>query len=87
MKIRIIAGSINLSIPVPLRMAGFAIRNMPESLFLELRKKVSAPHDRLICRENLLFFYEACRDDLLAHQGLEIIHVEQRDGTFVSVVL
>lgn len=87
MKITIKTERRNFSMPVPWVMAGFAIRNIPDSMFEEMREKVSAPYDQLVCRENLLFLYEECKDALMEYGGLELIRVEGADGTFISVVV
>lgn len=87
MKIRIRTKSFKFSMPVPLSLAGGVIRMIPDVAFREMRKDVPPPYDELICKETVLQFYLACKEELMQYQGLEIIHVEARDGTFVSIIL
>lgn len=87
MKIVIKTDKTNLSMPVPLKMAGFAIKNIPESTFEKLREKLPHPYAKALCKENLAFLFEETRGELEAYKGLEIIHAKKEDGTYVSVVL
>ena len=87
MKIVIKTDKTDLSMPVPLRMAGFAIRNIPDSVLENLRAKLPQPYAKSLCKENLAFLFEECRDELEKHKGLEIINARKEDGTYVSIVL
>lgn len=73
--------------PVPLRMADVAIKAMPDAAFEKMRRKVQPPYDRLICKENVSMVFRECRDIFRENKGLEIIHVEAHDGTYVSIKL
>lgn len=72
---------------MPTALAGAAIKVMPEQAFAAMRKNVPLPYDRLVSRENFLLVYEICREILIENKGLEIVHVEAADGTFVSIIL
>ena len=72
---------------MPTALAGAAIKVMPEQAFAAMRKNVPPPYDRLVSRENFLLVYEICREILIENKGLEIVHVEAADGTFVSIIL
>lgn len=87
MKIRIRSGNFKFFLPVPTALAGAAIKVMPEQAFAAMRKNIPLPYDRLVSRENFLFVYEICREILIENKGLEIVHVEAADGTFVSIIL
>ncbi|SCJ90261.1 Uncharacterised protein [uncultured Eubacterium sp.] len=87
MKIRIRSGNFKFFLPVPTALAGAAIKVMPEQAFAAMRKNVPLPYDRLVSRENFLLVYEICREILIENKGLEIVHVEAADGTFVSIIL
>ena len=82
MKIRIRSGNFKFFLPVPSALAGAAIKVMPEQAFAAMRKNVP-----LVSRENFLLVYEICREILIENKGLEIVHVEAADGTFVSIIL
>ncbi len=87
MKIRIRSGGFKFFLPVPTALAGAAIKVMPDQAFAAMGKNVPPPYDRLVSRKNFLLVYEACREILIENKGLEIVHVEAADGTFVSIVL
>ena len=87
MKIRIRSGNFKFFLPVPTALAGATIKVMPEQAFAAMRKNVPLPYDRLVSRENFLLVYEICREILIENKGLEIVHVEAADGTFVSIIL
>lgn len=87
MKITIKTDRVDFSMPVPWSMAGFALKNMPDHLFNEMKRKVAPPYDVLVCRENLMFLYEECKDALMECRGLEIIHAEGADGTYISIII
>lgn len=87
MKIKIITASFKFSTPVPLSLAGGVIRMIPDAAFREMGKQVPPPYNELVCKETVLQFYLACKDQLAQYKGLEIIHVEGHDGTFVSIIL
>lgn len=87
MKIIIKTDKTDFSMPVPLRMAGFAIRNIPDSTLEKFREKIPQPYAKALCKENLAFLFEECRDELEKYKGLEIINARKEDGTYVSIVL
>lgn len=87
MKIRIRSGNFKFFLPVPTALAGAAIKVMPQEAFAAMRKDVPPPYDRLVSKKNFLLIYETCREIFMENKGLEIVHVEAADGTFVSIVL
>ncbi|MDO4273679.1 MAG: hypothetical protein Q4D16_08415 [Eubacteriales bacterium] len=87
MRIIVRAKGVNLWIPVPLCLASAAVSLMPESAFLEMRKSVAPPYDELITKEFLREIVRECRFVLKQYKGLEMIHVEAHDGTYVSVTI
>ncbi|MDO4745324.1 MAG: hypothetical protein Q4B18_02075 [Bacillota bacterium] len=87
MKIVIKTENTNFSMPVPMNMAAFAIKKIPESTLERFREKLPKPYDKVICKENLIFVFEECRQELEAFRGLEIVKSEREDGTYVSVVI
>lgn len=76
-----------ISMPVPLRLAGFVIKMIPESVFYKMTEDVPAPYEELISKENFCFIFDTCMDTLREHKGLEVVHVDASDGTFISIRL
>lgn len=87
MKIVIKTDKTDLSMPVPMSMAAFAIKNIPDSVLDKFRAKLPQQYAKALCKENLVFLFEECRKELDGNKGLEIISAKRDDGTFVSVVL
>lgn len=75
------------TIPVPVVMAGFCIKLLPERLFIELQSQTPQPYRCLVTKEYIRMILDECIDILKCNKGLEIIHVEAADGTFVSIKL
>lgn len=87
MKIKIRTKDFRFSMPVPVSMAGFVLKFLPESLFIEMRTNTPEPYAALVTRENLNMILWECMDIIKENKGLEIVHVEASDGTFVSIRL
>lgn len=87
MKITIRTPKVVFSMPVPLSMAGFAVKSIPEAAFREMRRKVPAPYDQLVTKDTIIMYFNECRDEFSGNKGLEIIHAEGHDGTYISVIL
>lgn len=78
---------VNLRIPVPMGMASLAVKVIPEAAFRQMRRDVPLPYDVLITRQVLVMLLDECMDILKENKGLEVVHVEAADGTFVSIKL
>ena len=78
---------VNLRIPVPMGMASLAVKVIPEAAFRQMRRDVSPPYDVFITRQILVMLLDECMDILKENKGLEVVHVEAADGTFVSIKL
>lgn len=87
MKIVVRTGNVNFSMPVPLGMVDLAIKAMPEAVFEKMREKSEPPFDRFICKKTVSVIFRECRDIFKENKGLEIVHVEGHDGTYVSIKL
>lgn len=87
MKIHIRTTGFKMRLPIPIGLVGTAIRLMPQSALLEMRKSVPEPYWNMLTKEFLYFIYKECRDILREYHGIEIIHVEASDGTYVSIKL
>lgn len=87
MRIIVKTKGLNFHMPVPLGLARFAVRKMPEAAFVRMRKDIPAPYDKLVSKEYLGVILVECMDVLKENKGLEIIHVEACDGTYVSITL
>lgn len=87
MKVKIIAKDVHFSMPVPMAMIGFVVKLIPERIFTEMRATAPEPYDSLITKETVSMILSECLDILKENKGLELIHVEASDGTFVSITL
>lgn len=87
MKIKIRSSDVKFSMPVPVSMIGFVIRMIPDKMFEEMRKNTPEPYSSLVTRDTLSIIATDCLDVLKENKGLEIVHVEARDGTFISIRL
>lgn len=87
MKIVIKTDKTDLSMPVPMSMASFAIRNIPDSVLDKFRAKLPPAYAKALCKENLVFIFEECRKELEGYKGLEVVSASKEDGTYISVVL
>lgn len=87
MRVKIRTEGFRLSLPVPVSLAGFIIRLLPARLYDEMRADVPEPYSCLLTREGILGVLSACMDIVRENRGLEVVHVEAGDGTFVSIKL
>lgn len=87
MKIIIKSDKTNLTMPVPMNMAAFAIRKIPDAVLERFREKLPAEYAKAICKENLIFIFETCRPELEKFKGLEIVNARKEDGTLISVII
>lgn len=87
MKIKIVSGGKKINIPMPLSMAGFAIKNIPDSVLAKFCENIPQQYAKAICKENLAFIFNECRGELEAFAGTEIVFGEKSDGTMISIVL
>lgn len=87
MRVRIRTEGLRLFLAVPLPLVGFAVRCLPERVYAEMQARTPGPYDRLLTKEHIRLLWQSCADGLRGFKGLEIIHVEAADGTYVSVRL
>ena len=87
MKVKIKTRDLNFSMPVPVTMVGMVAKLVPERVYGKLREQTPEPYDCLVSKENISLILSACIDILKENKGLEVVHVEGRDGTFVSIKL
>lgn len=87
MKVIVKSKDVNLWIPVPMGMASLAVKAIPEAAFTQMRREVPAPYDTLLTKKVLVMLLNECMGILKDNKGLEIVHVEASDGTFVSITL
>lgn len=87
MRIRVRTKELRLFIPIPDAMAGFAVRFLPERAFEEMRADTPEPYCSLVTKENISMLVGECLEIIKENKGLEIVHVEAADGTFVSITL
>ena len=87
MKITIRTKDPGISMPVPLARADMAIRAVPDKVYRKAAEKLGRPYDCLVSREMISLMFSECRDVFRGSKGLEILHIEGHDGTFVSITL
>lgn len=87
MRIIVRSEEANFRLPIPLCLANAVVTLLPRSLFTKLRESVPAPYDELITKELARSLVRECLSVLRQYKGLELIHVEAGDGTFVSIRL
>lgn len=87
MKVKVITSDIHFSMPVPVSMIGFVVRLLPESVLAELRNQTPEPYCELITKETISMILGESIAVLKENKGLEVVHVEGSDGTFVSITL
>lgn len=88
MKIRVRADKVRFSLAVPVSMAAWAVRRIPDSVFLaRVRSRIKPPYDELATKEHIGLLIDSCSDVLKEHRGLEIVHVETSAGDLISIVL
>lgn len=85
MRIRIRAKRCRLFLPVPLGLAGFAIKLIPNRVFVGIQESTPEGCRPLVTKESIMFLAGECLDALKASKGLEVVHVEAADGAFVSI--
>ena len=87
MKVKIRTADFRFSMPLPVTMIGFVMKRIPERVYEKMRENTPVPYDSLITKENISMILEECIDILKENKGLEMVHVEAKDGTFVSIKL
>ena len=87
MKIKVRSERTRFSIAVPTSMAAWVVKRIPDSVFKRARKKAGQSFARHMTKENLRLILAECGDVLKENKGLEVVHVEAADGTFVSIIL
>ena len=87
MRIKVRTQDVRLFLPLPVSMIGFALRLLPASVFEEMRTNMPEPYSGLVTRESISMIVKECIDITRENRGLEVIHVEAKDGTFVSIRL
>lgn len=87
MKVKIRTKDVRFSMPVPVTMIGFVIKLIPEKVFEEMKVNIPEPYSSLITKEYISMILGECIDILKENKGLEMVHVEAKDGTYVSIRL
>lgn len=87
MRIIVRSNGINLWLPIPLCLASAAVFLIPTSSIENIRESVPAPYRDFITKPLLAELVRDCRDVLSEYHGLEIVHVEASDNTYVSIKL
>lgn len=78
---------VNLRIPMPTGMAAAIIRLLPESAYRKLGSGAQEPYSEIVSKRTVCMMAGILTQVSRQYRGLEIVHVEQKDGTCVSVRL
>lgn len=87
MKITIRTEGSHFSMPLPLKMAGFVIKKLPQHVFDRMCDDVPEPYRCLITKDYVCMIVDECMEVLRENKGLQVVQVEARDGTYVSIKL
>lgn len=87
MKIKIKTPKMHFSMPIPAAMIRFAVKLIPDRVFQEACKNIPDPYSQLVTKASVKMILEECIDILKENKGLEAVHVEAADGTYVSIKL
>ena len=87
MRITVRSGHTKLFLPIPLALADTAVSLLPDSAIEDMKKSVPPLYQELVTKKNLRLVIRECRAVLKEYRGLEIVHVEDHNGTFVSIRL
>lgn len=87
MIIRVRAQNVRLYLPLPVSLIGIALRLTPEKVLEDLRMETPEPYRGLVTKEYIGVIVRECMDVIKEYRGLEVIHVETEDGTYVSIRL
>lgn len=87
MKVKIKTKDLNFSMPVPVTMVGMVAKLVPDRVYGKLQEQTPEPYTCLVSKQNISMILSECIDILKANRGLEVVHVEGQDGTFVSIRL
>lgn len=87
MKVKIKTQDFRFWMPVPAAMIGFVVKLIPDRIFDEIKTNTPEPYCKLITKEYVSMILNECLDIMKENKGLEVIHVNTADGTFISVKL
>ena len=87
MRVIVRSKDANFRMPVPIALASVVVKMIPKAVFDKMGEDVPEPYDSLISKDVICMIFDECMDVLKENKGLEIIHVEAVDGTFVSITL
>ena len=86
MKIRVRTENVRFTFAVPVRLAAWAVKRVPDAAFVKIQGKIKAPYKQLATKENAGILIEACLDILIENRGMEIVRVNTSGGDFNSIV-
>lgn len=87
MRIHVRADRVRLFLPIPLTAVRLAVRILPEGVFRKLRAKCPEPWTALLTKKNAVLLIRSVTGSLKGYRGLEIVRVETKDGTYISLKL
>ena len=77
----------NISIPVPLGLAGAAVSLVPDRVLARNRAGMPEEMRYLLTKPFLRQVMKALKESVRDYRGLEIVHVESTGGEQVSITL
>lgn len=77
----------NISIPIPLGLAGTVVSLVPEGLLAQSRDSMPEEMQYLLTKPILRQIMKALKKSIRDCKGLEIVHVESAGGEVVSITL
>lgn len=87
MRVIVRSKDVRLWLLVPLSLASVAVALLPESALDGMRQSLPESCRGFVTRPLLRELVRECRSVLKCYKGLEIVHVEAQDGTFISIRL
>lgn len=87
MKVKIRASGVRFTLPVPLCMVRLAIGLTPSKAFEQAAASIPEPYRSFATKKAVRRIAGECLDVLKENKGLEVVRVEARDHTFVSIRL
>ena len=87
MIVHVRTAGVRLFLPIPMGLGVLLLRHAPCAVLEQMQQHVPTPYDALVTRESLCLILDAVQEVAAECRGLEIVHVETADGTFVSIRL
>lgn len=77
----------NISVPIPLGLAGTAVNLIPQRLLAQSRAEMPEEFQTILTKPFLRKILRECGHILREYKGLEVVRVETADGEQISITL